>query len=50
MAELLISQEEGDALLAMRKVPLNDNFVDLPDAGGSADIVFTSENALRNLF
>ncbi|MFQ5443084.1 MAG: hypothetical protein ACE5EK_00570 [Nitrospinales bacterium] len=44
MAELLLTQAEGDALLALEKVSVNDNPIDLPDFGGTLDIQLLSNN------
>lgn len=45
MAELLLTQAEGDALLALEKVAIaNDVDIDLPDLGGAIDISFVSQN------
>lgn len=38
MVEILLTQGEGDALLAMEKMAINNDPVDLPDLGGTLDI------------
>ena len=37
MTDLILTQEEGDALFAMKKHASSDEPVDLPDFGGSAE-------------
>ncbi|MAQ71813.1 MAG: hypothetical protein CL565_06430 [Alphaproteobacteria bacterium] len=44
MTEVLLSQSEGDALLAMNKVPLNNDPIELPDFGGALDIHLVSDD------
>lgn len=45
MAELLLTQAEGDALLALEKVAVtNGGDVDLPDLGGAIVLNFVSHN------
>ncbi len=44
MAELLLTQAEGDALLAMEKISAANLEIDLPDLGGSIDLNFISRN------
>ena len=44
MTEILLPQSEGDALLAMHKVPVSSEPIDLPDFGGLLDIALLSEN------
>lgn len=45
MAELLLIQAEGDALLALEKVAIANNVdIDLPDLGGAIDLNFISHN------
>ena len=44
MADILLSQSEGDALLQMKKKSRSSDPMDLPDFGGTLDIVFDCEN------
>lgn len=44
MAELLLTQAEGDALLAMEKLAVGSADIDLPDLGGTIDLNFISQN------
>lgn len=45
MAELLLTQAEGDALLALEKVAVaTSSDIDLPDLGGSVNMDFVSQN------
>lgn len=45
MAELLLTQAEGDALLALEKIAVaNEKEIDLPDFGGAIEFNFISKN------
>jgi hypothetical protein len=44
MAELFLSQAEGDELLALSKIFIGKDEIDLPDRGGSLDLSFSSQN------
>lgn len=44
MAEILLTQTEGDALLAMEKISTATEAMDLPDFGGTLDLTFHSRN------
>jgi hypothetical protein len=45
MAELLLTQAEGDALLALEKIAVaSDLPINLPDLGGSIDLNFIAQN------
>jgi len=44
MAELLLTQEEGDALLEMEKITVGNESIDLPDREGSIEMKFASIN------
>jgi len=43
MTELLLTQQEADILLAMEKTALNTNLINLPDLGGTVDILLYAE-------
>jgi hypothetical protein len=40
----VLSQAEADALLAMEKLPIHNNLIDLPDLGGTIEIQLRSQN------
>lgn len=44
MTDILLSQSEGDALLAMEKYSSTSDPIDLPDLGGTLDLKFVSAN------
>jgi hypothetical protein len=43
MTELLLTQKEADVLLAMEKTALGTSLIDLPDLGGTVDILLYAE-------
>lgn len=44
MTDLILTQEEADALLAIEKISLEANLINLPDLGGVIDIFLHTEN------
>ena len=44
MADILLTQSEGDALFTMSKIAASTDPIDLPDFGGALDILLHSEN------
>lgn len=43
MSELILTQKQADALLAMKKITQSDELVSLPDLGGTVDISLYAE-------